>query len=584
MTRLPHVDSARRCFLDAKTFLDAKSGCHWPARLALAAGLAVLAPLGASAQTTDQLVKGATDTSNVLNYGMGYNLQRFSPLTQINKDNAKNLVPVWNYSLADDRSEESQPLVYQGVIYVTSNSATMAVDVKTGKQIWKTKVEYPAETPRIVCCGIINRGAAIHEGKLFRTTLDANVIALDAKTGKELWRQKAADIKEGYSMTVAPLVADGVVLTGISGAEFGTRGFIDGWDPETGKHLWRTYTVPSPDEPGGDTWKGDTWKLGGGSTWITGSYDPELNTVYWGVGNPGPFNAAVRPGDNLYTCAVLALEPKTGKIKWHYQFSPNNPFDYDSVAEMVLADLNVEGKPTKVLMDANRNGFFYVLDRTNGKLLAANPYVKVNWASSIDMKTGRPVETDVVKDAREGKKVVVYPSILGGKNWEPMSFNPQTGLAYANTLAFGGHYKTEPATYKAGEWYVGMDLTDLWDWPQGPRGHLTAIDPMTGKAKWEVPSDIPRFSGVLSTAGGVVFSGQLTGEFEAFDANDGKKLWQFQTGSGIEGQPVTWQQDGIQYVAVTSGYGGVYSLFSGDERLANIPAGGSLWVFAVKTQ
>ncbi len=374
--------------------------------IAFAASLVILAPFGASAQTTDQLVKGATDTANVLNYGMGYNLQRFSPLTQINKDNVKNLVPVWNYSFADDRSAQSQPIVYQGVIYITNHNATMAVDAKTGKQIWKTKVEYPAETPRIVCCGIINRGGAIHEGKLFRTTLDAHVIALDMKTGKELWRQKAADIKEGYSMTVAPLVADGVVITGISGAEFGTRGFIDGWDPQTGKRLWRTHTVPSPEEPGGDTWKGDTWKLGGGSTWITGSYDPELNTVYWGVGNPGPFNAAVRPGDNLYTCAVLALEPKTGKIKWHYQFSPNNPFDYDAVAEMVLADMTIEGKPTKVLMDANRNGFFYVLDRTNGKLLAANPYVKVNWATGIDMKTGRPIETDVSKDAREGKKVI----------------------------------------------------------------------------------------------------------------------------------------------------------------------------------
>ena len=551
-------------------------------RFAFAACAILLAPLSANAQTADQLVKGATDTSNVLNYGMGYNLQRFSPLTQINRDNAKDLVPVWNYSFADDRSEESQPLVYQGVIYVTTHNATMAIDAKTGKQIWKTKVEYPAETPRIVCCGIINRGAAIQDGKLFRTTLDDNVIALDMKTGKELWRQKAADIKEGYSMTVAPLIADGVVITGISGAEFGTRDFIDGWDPETGKHLWRTYSVPSPDEPGGDTWKGDTWKLGGGSTWITGSYDPELKTVYWGIGNPGPFNAAVRPGDNLYTCSVLALDPKTGKIKWHYQFSPNNPFDYDAVAEMVLADIKIDGKPTKVLMDDNRNGFFYVLDRTNGKLLAANPYVKVNWASGVDMKTGRPIETDVTKDAREGKKVTVYPSILGGKNWEPMSFNPQTGLAYANTLLFGGHYKTVAATYKAGEWYVGMDLTDLWDWGTGPRGALKAIDPLTGKAKWEAPSDIPRFSGVLSTAGGIVFSGQLTGEFEAFDADTGKKLWQFQTGSGIEGQPVTWQQDGVQYVAVNSGYGGVYSLFSGDQRLAQVPAGGSLWVFAVK--
>ncbi|WP_431204459.1 methanol/ethanol family PQQ-dependent dehydrogenase [Bradyrhizobium betae] len=551
-------------------------------RFAMAASLVISACSVASAQTTEQLVKGATDTSNVLNYGMGYNLQRFSTLNQINKDTVKNLVPVWNYSFNDDRSEESQPLVYQGVIYVTSHNATMAVDAKTGKQIWKSKIEYPAETPRIVCCGIINRGGALYEGKLFRTTLDANVIALDVKTGKELWRQKAADIKEGYSMTVAPLVADGVVITGISGAEFGTRGFIDGWDPATGKHLWRTHSIPSPDEPGGDTWKGDTWKLGGGSTWITGSYDPELNTVYWGIGNPGPFNSAVRPGDNLYTCSVLAMDPKTGKIKWHYQFSPNNPFDYDSVAEMVLADMNVEGKPTKVLMDANRNGFFYVLDRTNGKLLAANPYVKVNWATGIDMKTGKPIETDVTTGAREGKKVTVYPSILGGKNWEPMSFNPQTGLAYANTLAFGGRYKTEPVTFKQGEWYLGMDLTDLWEWGDGPRGHLKAIDPMTGKSKWEAPSDIPRFSGVLSTAGGVVFSGALTGEFEAFDADTGKKLWQFQTGSGIEGQPVTWQQDGVQYVAVTSGYGGVYSLFSGDERLANVPPGGSLWVFAVK--
>ena len=551
---------------------------------AWAVGLALLIAPPAMAQTAEELVGGATDTGNVVNYGMGYNLQRYSPLDQINKDTVKRLVPVWNYSFDDNRSEESQPLVYKGVIYVTTNSATMAIDAKTGKQIWKTKVEWPPETPRIVCCGIINRGAAIYEGKLFRTTLDANVIALDMATGKELWRSHAIDFKSGYSMTVAPLVADGVIITGISGAEFGTRDFIDGWDPQTGKHLWRTYTVPGPGEPGNDTWKGDTWKLGGGSTWITGSFDPELHTVYWGIGNPGPFNAAVRPGDNLYTCSVLALDPKTGKIKWHFQFSPNNPFDYDSVAEMVLATMNVNGTPTKVLLDANRNGFFYVLDRTNGKLIAANPYVQVNWASGIDMKTGRPIETDIRAKARAGEKVVVWPSILGGKNWEPISFNPQSGTVFANTLNFGGHYKAVQADYKAGEWYVGMDLSDLWEWPSGPRGYLKAIDPMTGKTKWENPSDIPRFSGVLSTAGGVVFSGQLTGEFEAFDADTGKKLWQFQTGSGIEGQPVTWQQDGKQYVAVSSGIGGVYSLFSGDARLASVPAGGSLWVFALAPQ
>jgi alcohol dehydrogenase (cytochrome c) len=552
--------------------------------LVWAFGLALLCAPAAMAQTNDELVKGATDTKNVLNYGMGYSLQRFSTLSQINKDTVKRLIPVWNYSFDDNRSEESQPLIYKGVLYVTTNSATMAVDAKTGRQIWKTKVEYPPETPRIVCCGIINRGAAIYDGKIFRTTLDANVIALDAATGKELWRKNAIDFKTGYSMTVAPLVADGVVITGISGAEFGTRDFIDGWDPKTGEHLWRTYTVPGPGEPGNDTWQGDTWKLGGGSTWITGSFDPELHTVYWGIGNPGPFNAAVRPGDNLYTCSVLALDPKTGKVKWHYQFSPNNPFDYDSVAEMVLATLNIDGKPTPVLLDANRNGFFYVLDRTNGKLLAANPYVKVNWASGIDMKTGRPIETDISAKARAGEKVVVWPSILGGKNWEPMSFNPQNNTAYANTLNIGGRYKSVAADYKAGEWYVGMDLSDIWEWPQGARGYLKAIDPLTGKTKWENGSDMPRFSGVLSTGGGLVFSGQLTGEFEAFDADTGKKLWQFQTGSGIEGQPVTWEQDGVQYIAVASGYGGVYSLFSGDTRLASVPAGGSLWVFALAPQ
>jgi alcohol dehydrogenase (cytochrome c) len=552
--------------------------------LAWAFGLAMLFAPAAMAQTNDELVKGAADTNNVLNHGMGYNLQRFSTLKQINKDMVKRLVPVWNYSFDDNPSEESQPLVYKGVLYVTTNSATMAIDAKTGKQIWKTKVEYPPETPRIVCCGIINRGAAIYDGKIFRTTLDANVIALDAQTGKELWRKNAIDFKTGYSMTVAPLVADGVVITGISGAEFGTRDFIDGWDPKTGEHLWRTYTVPGPGEPGNETWQGDTWKLGGGSTWITGSFDPELHTVYWGVGNPGPFNAAVRPGDNLYTCSVLALDPKSGKIKWHFQFSPNNPFDYDAVAEMVLATLNIDGKPTPVLMDANRNGYFYVLDRTNGKLLAANPYVRVNWSSGIDMKTGRPIETDISAKARAGEKVVVWPSIFGGKNWEPMSFNPQNNTAYANRLNIGGRYKALPAEYKAGEWYVGMDLSDPWEWPDGPRGYLKAIDPLTGKTKWEDSSDIPRFSGVLSTGGGLVFSGRLTGEFEAFDADTGKKLWQFQTGSGIEGQPVTWEQDGVQYVAIASGCGGVYSLFSGDTRLAAVPAGGSLWVFALAPQ
>ena len=551
--------------------------------LLLAAALAIAPWAGSWAQSSAELEKGATDTANVLNYGMGYSQQRYSPLKQIDKETVKNLVPAWSLSLDDNRAEESQPLVYNGVLYVTTHAATIAVDAKSGKQIWKTKVEYPAETPRIVCCGIINRGAALFDGKLFRTTLDAHVLALDAKTGKELWKSEVIDWKDGYAQTLAPLVADGVVITGVSGAEYGIRGFIDGWDPASGKHLWRTYTIPGPGEPGNDTWPGDTWKHGGGSTWITGSYDPELKSVYWGVGNAGPWNAMVRhPGDNLHTASVLALDPQTGKIKWHFQFSPNDPYDFDAVADMVLANLDVGGKPTKVLLNANRNGFFYVLDRTSGKLIAANKFIKtMNWATGID-ENGRPIESDLTKKMRAtGETVEIWPSVWGGKAWSPSAFSPLTGLVYANTLEFGMKYTPTRPQYRAGTTYWGADLA--WVFPQdGNVGYLKAIEPLTGKAKWEVPSPTPRWGGVLATGGGVVFSGQSTGEFEAFDADNGQKLWQFQTGSGIEGQPVTWQQDGVQYVAVTVGHGGAYVVYAGDERLANVPAGGALWAFAVR--
>ena len=405
------------------------------------------------------------------------------------------------------------------------------------------------------------------------------------KTGKELWRKNAIDFKTGYSMTVAPLVADGVVITGISGAEFGTRDFIDGWDPKTGEHLWRTYTVPGPGEPGNETWQGDTWKLGGGSTWITGSFDPELHTVYWGIGNPGPFNAAVRPGDNLYTCSVMALDPKSGKIKWHFQFSPNNPFDYDSVAEMVLATLNIDGKPTPGA-DGRQPQRLLLRARSHQRQTLGRQSVREGELGVRHRHEDRPADRDRHHRPRRApaRRWWCGPRSSAARTGSRCRSIRRTALAYANTLNIGGRYKALPAEYKAGEWYVGMDLSDPWEWPDGPRGYLKAIDPLTGKTKWEDASDIPRFSGVLSTGGGLVFSGRLTGEFEAFDADTGKKLWQFQTGSGIEGQPVTWEQDGVQYVAIASGYGGVYSLFSGDPRLASVPAGGSLWVFALAPQ
>ncbi len=548
------------------------------------ATLAVLAT-AASAQTADDLRKDGNKSGEVLTYGMGYGQQRYSELTKITPANVKNLTPVWNYSLNNPQGQESQPIIHDGVMYVTTHTATVAINALTGRQIWKTDIEFAPDVFGMACCGLVNRGVAIYNGKVYRTTLDAQVQALDAKTGKEVWKTKAADYKFGHSMTVAPLIAGGVLITGISGGEYGTRGHIDGWDPESGKQVWRRYTIPAPGEKGSDTWPGDTWQKGGGPAWLTGTYDPELDLVYWGVGNGGPWNAEARKGDNLYTNSVLAIRPKTGEIAWHYQFSPNDLYDYDGVNELVQATITVEGKPRKVIMQANRNGFFYVIDRTNGKPVAANQFVKnVNWATGIDKTTWRPLESDVTKKARAGEKIEVWPSAWGGKNWNPMSYSPKTGLAYANTLNWGMPYKLTAPEYKQGQWYLGIDFTGV-TWPkgeQGARGYLKAIDPLTGKAKWEMPwDDFPSFSGTMTTASNLLFTGALNGEFMALDANTGKKLWSFQTGSGIVGQPVTWEHKGTQYVTILSGIGGVYFI-TGDERLASIPAGGSVWTFALK--
>ena len=537
-----------------------------------------LSAYGATAQTLDDLKNDAATPGDVLTYAMGYDLKRYSPLDQINLETIESLVPVWSYSLSDDRGQESFPLIHQDVMYVTTHKSTMALDAKTGRQIWKTAVDYPAETPRVACCGIVNRGVALYDGMVFRTTLDAYVIALDQKTGEEVWRTHSIEFRDGYSMTVAPLIADGVLIVGISGGEYGIRGYIEGYDPKTGERKWRTYTVPEPGEPGSETWEaaGDRWQNGGAPAWLTGSYDPELNTVYWGTGNASPWNAGVRPGDNLYTASILALDPQTGAIKWHYQTTPNDPFDYDATNELILAE--VDGR--KVLMQANRNGFFYVLDRTDGSLIAANKFVdRVDWAEKIDIGTGRPVETEVADGARSGEEVEYWPSAFGGKNWSPMAYDPESNTAFANTLNIGMNYKAVEPQYRAGTFYFGADFS--WVWPEGERGSLRAIDPMTGEMKWSAGVDIPRIAGVLSTAGGLVFTGAQTGEFEAFDAETGEKVWQFQTGSGIVGQPVTWEMDGRQYVSVVNGSGAVYVLFSGDERLADIPTGGAVWTFAL---
>jgi alcohol dehydrogenase (cytochrome c) len=547
--------------------------------------LSVAVPAAALAQTAQDLNNDHKTTSDVLMYGMGYNAQRFSPLKQINRDTVKRLVPAWSYSLNDNRGDEAQALERDGVVYITDHSKTVAIDAVTGKQIWKSEIEYPPETTRVVCCGIVNRGGALYDGKLYRVTLDANVIALDQKTGKEVWRTKTADPKDGYSLTVAPLVANGVVIVGISGAEFGARGFLEGYDAQTGKQMWRTYTIPAQGEAGYDSWKNGSAHLGGGSGWITGSYDPQLDLVYWGIGNPSPWSPLDREGDNLYTNSMFAIKPKTGQVVWFYQMTPGDPFDYDGVNELVQADLKIDGKMRKVVMQANRNGFLYVVDRTNGKLITAHKFVKATWADGIDLKTGRPIISEATKAVWRGEKATIFPSATGGKNWMPMSFNPGTGLLYINTINIGWEYQAMPkgelANLKPGEPSGPGSLKTRVSVFEDPnvRGALKAIDPATGKVKWQLPGKSPNISGTLTTAGNVVFTGKLTGEFIAVDAETGKVLWQFQTPSGIVGQPVTFERNGKQYVTVTSGIGGVYAARSGDPNIVNVPAGGTLWTF-----
>jgi len=552
----------------------------------LAALVGAALPLGAIAQTSEDLRNAATNTRDVLVYGMGYSGQRYSPLNKINRENVSRLVPIWGYSLADLNGGEAFPIIKDGVIYVTTHNATAAVDALTGKQVWRVLHDYPPETLRVVCCGIVNRGAAIYESMIIRALMDNRVIALDAKTGKELWSAKSPDPvtpENGYAMTGAPLIVNGVVIMGVAGAEFSHRGLLEGYDAKTGKHLWRLYTIPAKGEPGSETWEGDSQLTGGGSSWVTGSYDPELDLVYWGIGNPAPWNARARKGDNLFTNSVFAVRPKTGERVWYFQTTPQDPFDYDAVQTPIVATINVGGSPRKVVIQANRSGFLYVLDAKDGKLIAGNAYGKVNWASGIDKETGRPLVTDVFKQALEGKKVTVWPSISGVTNWQHLSFSPNTGLLYINTLHVGMTYEApEPPKLAPGRpaGAPTVNRTVVTDDPN-IRGYLKAVDPLTGKSKWEVPYRSPNYSSTLATAGNLVFTGVMDGEFQALDIDTGKLLWSFQTPSGIIGQPVTWERNGKQYVTIMSGIGGVYAMRGGDPALQNAPTGVSLWTFAL---
>jgi len=533
----------------------------------------------ASAQTMTELAHDGKNTEHVLTHSMGFDRKSFSPLKQINTSNVKRLVPLWSTSVMNDLGELAAPTIYNGVMYVINGKWTFALDVATGTQIWRTPVELEPGTTTAA----INRGApTLYNGKLFRVTIDNHLLALDMKTGQQIWKQKFADKKEGYYATSAPIVANGVLISGMAGGESTTRGFLDGWDPDTGRKLWRTYTIPAPGEPGSETWPkdSDAWKFGGAPTWRSGSYDPELDLVYWGTGNAEPYDPKPRGAlDSLYASSVLAIRPKTGAIHCHFQYTPNDVYDVDGTDEQVLADLRVDGRLRKTMIQANKNGFMYVLDRTNCQLIAAHPYVKVNWATHIDPKTGRPVLTDLYNRFLAGEEVQIWPS--RGTNAVPIAFNPATGLVYASTWNIPRVQRLAPPTgpQVLGARSTGVAARTPEVKPGEVLGHFVAFEPLTGTKKWEVPlTGFPGASGMLVTGGGLIFTGKLSGEFVAVDEATGKTLWAFKTGSSVNATAITYTHKGRQFVTIASGRGGVLaSRYTTDK----VPTGGSIWTFAL---
>ncbi|MFN3469596.1 MAG: methanol/ethanol family PQQ-dependent dehydrogenase [Novosphingobium sp.] len=574
----------------------------------LIAGLAaatslIAAPAIAGGPTSADILNDAATPGDVISYGMGPWQQRFSTLDKLNAQNVKKLVPVFAASLGGEkqRGQESQPLVYDGTIYVTgSYSRLFAFDARTGEKKW----EYNARLPDGImpCCDVVNRGAAIHGDKVIFATLDARLVALDRHTGKVIWNKKTGDYQAGYSATAAPLIVKDMVITGNSGGEFGIVGAVQARNVETGELIWERPVIEGHigtlnGQPNGMTgklnasWTGDLWKTGGGATWLGGTYDPGTNLVYFGTGNPGPWNSHLRPGDNLYSASTLAIDADTGVIKWHYQTTPHDGWDFDGVNEFIPFDATMKGKPMKLGAKADRNGYFYVLDRTNGKLVGAHKFVmQTTWANGIDLKTGRP---NYVPENRpgaptadgKGKSVFASPSFLGGKNWMPMAYSQDTGLFYVPSNDWGMDIWNEPIAYKKGAAYLGAGFT-IKPIAEDHIGALRAMDPVTGKIVWEYKNKAPLWGGVLATRGNLVFTGTPEGYLKAFDARTGEELWQFQTGSGVVGSPVTWEQDGEQYVAVMSGWGGAVPLWGGEvaKTFKEISQGGMLWVFKLPRQ
>ena len=530
-------------------------------------GLIVASGLGLAQVTPERIRNAADEPHNWLTYSGGYHGQRHTGLRQIAPGNVNELELKWVHQANSLEVFETSPLVVDGIMYLTEPPNTVvALDAKLGRVFWT--YEYTPSNESRPCCGAVNRGLGILGDTLFMATLDANLVAIDAWSGKPIWITDVADPTAGYAMTVSPLVVKDKVIVGVAGGEYGVRGFIAAYDTRTGEEAWRFYTIPGPGEPGHETWGGgDAWQTGGAGVWVTGAYDPELNLTYWGVGNPGPdFNAAQRPGDNLYSDCVVALDADTGELRWYFQFTPGDPYDYDSTQVPVLIDYPApDGGTVKLMVWGNRNGFFYVLDRASGQFVSGKPYVDVNWAEGLD-DNGRPIETPQPLGSP------TYPGPLGGTNWYSPSYSPDTGLFYVSAWdGYGTGFEPVEQEYQAGRVFIGgrMNPTGVAGAPtlpglrRGPvnnwtaeagRGAVKAIDPATGEIAWQFEMTDVTTSGLLTTASGLLFTGGREGYFHALDATDGRLLWKATLGGMLANGPISYAIDDQQYVAVAAGH------------------------------
>lgn len=562
------------------------SGCCIGLLLALAAGPPLVAEAAPAAiayePVTDARLLNAGKDPGWLMYRRDYASTGYAPFDQVNAGNVASLVPAFDYETGLTQGHESPAIVNGHYLYITTPlDHLIALDATTGKLLWKYEHDLSKAALKTVCCDVVNRGVALYGDKVYMATLDNRVIAFEATTGKIAWNRQLFGADLGYAMTLAPLIVKGRVVVGVSGGEYGARGFIAALDAKTGAERWKTYTVPAPKEPGGDTWPNDSYKTGGGGAWLTGTYDAETNTLMWGVGNPGPWLATLRPGDNLYTDSVVAMDASTGKIKWHYQYTPNDSWDYDGTNETVMTDLNYQGKAYKAIVSASRNGWFYAIDRSNGKLIYMERFTR---ATSVTGHEDGKVTTDAALRPTVDKEVFTCPSFLGGKNWWPISINPVTHMAYVPTMHTCMTIKGGAVRYKAGLPFLGESFKVMHEPDSTIWGSVQAIDLDTGKQAWTHDSATPWNDGTLSTAGGLMFSGNAEGNFMAFDARTGKVLWSSEAlSSGIIGVPSTYMVDGKQYLAVYAGWGGATPIWGGDmaadPKVKAIPTGGHLYVF-----